>query len=350
MNSTGLNLNGSAQSSFVGGLPKLSAKPHGRKPMGQGAIGSPSAVKPQSPFGDVFGTLNKLSSHRDAAYAEHNKPLPLEGKGLTAYRAEDNHYKLASLMLNVRRGAAVDPDGIVKSAWSWNPYNNISEKTYERRGHQLTSMLSALNSFPKVWLGKDFFPDADKLKHQLTMNDLVSKGEATIYDQHRWKPMGESNGFLNRMNRAVQGLPPIALARGLWAGGLNDPSLGLSRDTADTASEYLSYAGNPVSMARGLWGAASSVPKLLSAAPSAIKAVPAAIKALPSMASAGISSVAAAPVASAYSAARTAAPWARDFLWDRLKSVGMIASTALSSGDRNWLRNTENPKQIVKGY
>ena len=152
------------------------------------------------------------------------------------------------------------------------------------------------------------------------------------------------------MNRAVHALPPIALARGLWAGGLNDPSLGLSRDTADTASEYLSYAGNPVSMARGLLGAASSVPKLLSAAPSAIRAVPAAIKALPSMASAGIASVAAAPVASAYSAARTAAPWAGNFLWDRLKSIGMIGSAALSSGDRNWLRSTENPKQIVKGY
>jgi hypothetical protein len=349
MNSTGLNSNGLAQSSFVGGLPKLSAKPHGRRPMGQGSIGSPSAIKPQSPFGDVFGTLNKLSSHLDAAYAEHNKPLPVEGKGLTAYRTEDNHYKLASLMLKVRRGAAVNPYGTAKSA-SWNPYDLISDKTYERRGHQLTSMLSALNSFPKVWLGKDFFPDADKLKYQLTMNDNIAKGDATIHDYHRWKPMGESKGFLNRVNRAVQGLPPIALARGLWAGGLNDPSLGLSRNTADTASEYLSYAGNPVSMARGLLGAASSVPKLLSAAPSAIRAVPAAIKALPSMASAGIASVAAAPVSSAYSAARTAAPWARDFLWDRLKSIGMIGSAALSSGDRNWLRSTENPKQIVKGY
>lgn len=349
MNSTGLNLNSSAQSSFVGGYPKLSAKPHGRKPMGQGAIGSPSAVKPQSPFGDVFGTLNKLSSHRDAAYAEHNKPLPLEAKGLTAYRAEDNHYKLASLMLKVHRGAAVDPDGIVKSAWSWNPYNNISEKTYERRGHQLTTMLSAFNSFPKVFLGKDFFPDDAKLKYQLTMNDRIAKGEATINDYHKWRPLKESQDFLPRINRAVKALPPIALARGLWAGALNDPSLGLSRDTADTAAEYLGYAGNPVSMARGLWSAAGHIPKLLSAAPSAIRAVPAAIAALPSAASAGISSVAAAPVASAFSAARSAAPWARDFLWDRLKQVGLITGNVMTQKDKNVFKNTETGK-LREGY
>ena len=348
MNSTGLNSNRLAQSSFVGGLPKLSSKPHGRRPMGQGVVANLPTVKPRSPFGDVFGTLNKLSAHRDAAYAEHNKPLPVEGKGLTAYSAEDKHHKLASLMLKVRRGAAVDPHGTAKSA-SWNPYDLISDKTYERRGHQLTSMLSALNSFPKVFLGKDFFPDDAKLKYQLTMNDRIAKGEATINDYHKWRPLKESQDFFPRINRAVKALPPIALARGLWAGALNDPSLGLSRDTADTAAEYLGYAGNPVSMARGLFGAASHIPKMLSAVPSALRAAPAAIAALPSAASAGISSVAAAPVASALSAARSAAPWARDFLWDRLKQVGLMAGNVMTQKDKNVFKNTETGK-LREGY
>lgn len=349
MNSTGLNSNGLAQSSFVGGLPKLSSKPHGRRPMGQGVVENLPTVKPKSPFGDVFGTLNKLSSHRSDAYAEHNKPLPVEGKGLTAYSAEDKQHKLASLILQVRRGAAVGQDGTVKSAWSWNPYDLISEKTYERRGHQLTSMLDALNSVPKIWAGKDFFPDSNKLKYQLTMNDRIAKGEDTITNYHKWRPLKESQDFLPRMNRAIKAIPPIALARGLWSGALNDPSLGLNRDTADTASEYLGYAGNPVSMARGLLGAASHIPKMLSGIPSAIRAAPAAISALPEMASSGIASVAAAPLASASSAARSAAPWAGEFLMNRLRDVGLIAASASTQADKNTFKNTETGK-LREGY
>ena len=341
MNSTGLNLNSSAQSSFVGGYPKLSAKPHGRKPMGQGAIGNPSAVKPQSPFGDVFGTLNKLSSHRDAAYAEHNKPLPLEGKGLTAYRAEDNHYKLASLMLKVRRGAAVDPDGIVKSAWSWNPYDLISDETYERYGHSLTSMLSAANSVPKVFLGKDFFPDDDKLKHQLTMNNLVNKDEATIFDQHRWEPEKENQSFPSRLARVANAAPPVALWRALWGGVLNHPDLGIDRRTADSASEYLGYAGNPTGAVKGLWGALSSAPKLLSSVPSAIRAAPASIAALPSMASAALAT----PVASTISAAKSMFP----FLKNLAKHVGATTSMKFTDVDRNRFKNMDTG-ETRRGY
>jgi hypothetical protein len=326
MNSTGLNSNGLAQSSFVGGLPKLSAKPHGRRPMGQGSIGSPSAIKPQSPFGDVFGTLNKLSSHLDSSYAEHNKPLPVEGKGLTAYRAEDNHYKLASLMLKVCEGTAIKAYGTTKSA-SWNPYDLISDKTYERYGHSLTSMLSAANSVPKVFLGKDFFPDDDKLKHQLTMNNLVNKGEATIFDQHRWEPEKENQSFPSRLARAANAAPPVALWRALWGGVLNHPDLGIDRRTADSASEYLGYAGNPTGAVKGLWGALSSVPKLLSSVPSAIRAAPASIAALPSMASSALS----APISSAISTAKSLFPFIKNYG----KHLGATTSMKFTDVDRN---------------
>lgn len=340
MNSTGLNSNGLAQSSFVGGLPKLSAKPHGRRPMGQGSIGSPSAIKPQSPFGDVFGTLNKLSSHLDVAYAEHNKPLPVEGKGLTAYRAEDNHYKLASLMLKVHRGAAVDPYGTAKSA-SWNPYDLISDKTYERYGHSLTSMLSAANSVPKVFLGQDFFPDDDKLKHQLTMNNLVNKGEATIFDQHRWEPEKENQSFPSRLARAANAAPPVALWRALWGGVLNHPDLGIDRRTADSASEYLGYAGNPTGAVKGLWGALSSVPKLLSSVPSAIRAAPASIAALPSMASSALS----APIASAISTAKSVFPFIKNYG----KHLGATTSMKFTDVDRNRFKNMDTG-ETRRGY
>ena len=340
MNSTGLNSNGLAQSSFVGGLPKLSSKPHGRRPMGQGVVANLPTVKPRSPFGDVFGTLNKLSAHRSVAYTEHNKPLPVEGKGLTAYSAEDKHYKLASLMLKVRRGSAVDKYGIAKSA-SWNPYDLISDETYERYGHSLTSMLSGANSFPKVFLGQDFFPDDDKLKHQLTMNNLVNKEEATIFDQHRWEPEKENQSFPSRLARAANAAPPVALWRSLWGGVLNHPDLGIDRRTADSAAEYLGYAGNPTGAVKGLWGALSSVPKLLSSVPSAIRAAPASIAALPSMASAALAT----PVASAISTAKSMFP----FLKNYGKHLGATTSMKFTDVDRNRFKNIDTG-EIKRGY
>ena len=341
MNSTGLNSNGLAQSSFVGGLPKLSSKPHGRRPMGQGVVANLPTVKPRSPFGDVFGTLNKLSAHRSDAYAEHNKPLPVEGKGLTAYSAEDKQCKLASLMLKVRRGAAVDKYGIVKSAWSWNPYDLISDETYERYGHSLTSMLSAANSVPKVFLGKDFFPDDDKLKHQLTMNNLVNKDEATIFDQHRWEPEKENQSFPSRLARAANAAPPVALWRALWGGVLNHPDLGIDRRTADSASEYLGYVGNPTGAVKGLWGALSSVPKLLSSVPSAIRAAPASIAALPSMASSALS----APIASTISAAKSVLPFIKNYG----KHLGATTSMKFTDVDRNRFKNIDTG-ETRRGY
>lgn len=340
MNSTGLNSNGLAQSSFVGGLPKLSSKPHGRRPMGQGVVANLPTVKPRSPFGDVFGTLNKLSAHRSVAYTEHNKPLPVEGKGLTAYSAEDRHHKLASLMLKVRRGAAVDPHGTAKFA-SWNPYDLISEKEYERRGHQLTSMLSAANSVPKVFLGKDFFPDDDKLKHQLTMNDRIAKGESTIHDYHRWEPEKENQSFPSRLARAANAAPPVALWRALWSGVLNDPDIGTDRRTADSAAEYLGYAGNPTGAIKGLWGALSSVPKLLSSVPSAIRAAPASIAALPSMASSALS----APIASTISAAKSVLPFIKNYG----KHLGATTSMKFTDVDRNRFKNIDTG-EIKRGY
>lgn len=276
MNKTGLDLNGAGPSSFVSPSSKLSAKPKGRRPMGQGITGGVSNVAPKRPFGDVFGTLNKLSSHNPA----HGQiPLVLTITGLTAYREGNKLFKLASLILKVHRGAAVDPVGVSKYA-SWNPYDLISEKTYENRGHQLTSPLAAFNSFPKEWLGMDFFPDSQKLTHQLNMNKAIADGEATIHDYHRYVPKGEDTGVWNNIARKVDALPPLALARGVWGAALNAPLLGLRRDTADSIATGLSYFGRPdklvtgiPSMLKGIGGAFKSIPSAIRSAPSALRAI-----------------------------------------------------------------------------